>query len=166
MSARPVTLAPATDERRALDAAIDTVQFARAHNDRVIQQAYDFGDDLRLAHNERTPEAVEQELRASMESALRSMDMRGLVSVHTEPLRGAPVEGVSEVLTEVLDRIDSKEILPLFAALVAADTPEAARFRQAIASQYAQYNAEGIALARGYRARASQFPHRSTYERT
>lgn len=145
MTARPMTLAPATDERRALDAAIDTVQFARAHNDRVIQQAYDYGDDLRLAHNERTPESVRAELVAAMDRQILAGKL-GFVSVW-EKHGAQDVEAQHDTGLAIDEALLHPSFRPHLLALLAKDDT----LRQVLCHIHADLNAEGIAQARGFR---------------
>lgn len=152
MTARPsVDLSEVTAPEKAAVAAISTVDYVPLHNDRAIQQAYDFAADIESRDYHRLPDTVRRELVRDMEAKLLGMDMRALVSVAAEKAPGAMVEYQDDVLQTIFDHVESKELLPLFAAMVASDCPASAAFRQAFAHHYADCNAEGIAIARGFR---------------
>lgn len=150
MTARPAPFSGLVTEPEHRE-LMSTLDFAREHNDRAIQQAYDFAADIESRDYRRLPDTVRRELVRDMESKLLGMDLRMLVSVAAEKAPGAMVEQQDDVLQAIFDHVEAKELLPLFAAMIASDCPASAAFRQAFSHYYADFNAEGIAIARGFR---------------
>jgi len=123
----------------------------RALADPAIGRAMDFADELRWQHNQRTPEVIKAELASEMTAAIKGMNLRGLVTEWGKDRLGRSIEVQSETIQVILNTLLSDELIPLFAAMLASDCPAAKTFVQALAHKHAQYNADGIAEARGFR---------------
>lgn len=128
--------------------ALSTIEFVPLHNDRVIQQAHDFADELRLEENRRAPESVRAELISDMNAQILS-GKPGFVSAWAKY-----GDRHAEIQQETWGAVEGAWLHPSMRAHILAALAKDDVLRQALCHVHADLNADGIALARGFKGDA------------